>query len=194
MATNTNQNKNSDSSNQVDRALRWQEMSLEALHQEAEALGVTLQDQAEKADVIDALLNASTEIPEQAEPGHLISLHSRTDEAKALVLKARNIIVQNEQAGKTHSLFLQNREGNFYKQTNVPGARCNPETLARVLEIASPLPDGSQNALIADLKAHPENYETPLVVRMRRKNADDSYSSYCMIYCKKKQVLAEQAF
>lgn len=187
-------NTQTSTSNDVERALRWQEMALDELHAEATKLGIELTEQADKASIIDALLNASTEVPETAEAGHLISLHSRDQDAKELVLKARNVIVQNEQAGKTHSLFLQNREGNFYKQSNVPGARCNPETLARVLNIASPLPDGSQNQLIADLKAHPESFEQPLVVRMRRKNADDPYSNYVMLYCKRRQVLAEQTF
>lgn len=190
--TNTNTNQNNDSD--VERALRWQEMSLEDLHSEAEKLGIELKDQAEKADIIDALLSASTETPDTAEPGVLISLHSRDDSAKALVLTARNIILQNEEAGKTFSLFLQNKEGNFYKQTNVPGARIQPATLQKVLAIVSPLPDGSQSEVLAELRSNPSAFDEPLVVKMRRRNADNTYNSYVMLYVKRNQKLVEQTF
>lgn len=178
--------------NQLESALRFQNMSLDELRVEAERLGVVLQT-TDHGEIIDQLIAASVERPEKAEAGILISLHSRDAEAKETILKARNVIVQNEQAGKSFSMFLKNQEGSFYTQ-RAAGCRISNERLNDVLRIVSPLPDGSQDATLKQLRAAPESFEDPVLVRLRRRNQDGTYSSYVMLYLKKRQKLAEQNF
>lgn len=179
-------------SNTLESALRFQEMSLDELRTEAVKLGIQLQT-TDKADIIDALIAAGVQQPATAEAGFLVSLHSRTDEAKATIIQARNVILKNEQAGKVFSLFLKNQEGSFYTQRTA-GCRLSPERMDDILAIVSPLPDGTQDAVLAELKATPEKFEQPLLVRLRRRNQDGSYGSYVMLYVKRKQKLVEESF
>jgi hypothetical protein len=177
----------------LEEALRFQTMSLDELRDEANRLGVRLEKGAAQSEIIDALIAASVEQPATAESGILVSLHSQTEEARNLIVAARNVILQNEQAGKTFSMFLRNREGSFYTQ-RAPGCRLSMERLGAILDIATPLPDGSQEEALTGVQEHPEQWENPLLVRVRRRNSDGSYSNYVMLYLKKKQKLAEQSF
>lgn len=188
----TTATKTDSTTNDLESALRFQEMSLDQLRVEATKLGVALQT-TDHAEIIDALIAASVAQPVTAEAGMLISLHSRDDKARNTIISARNVILQNEQAGKTFSLFLKNREGSFYTQ-RAPGCRISMERLSDVLDIVSALPDGSQGQVLKDLVSDPTTFEEPVLVRVRRRNDDASYSSYIMMYVKRKQKLTEQSF
>lgn len=177
---------------ELENALRFQKMSLDELRVEATRLGVVLST-TDHGEIIDALIAASVEKPATAKAGTLVSLHSRDERARDIILRARNVILQNEQAGKTFSLFLKNREGSFYTQ-RAAGCKISLERLQDVLSIVSPLPDGSQTEMLTALAQNPEQFEEPILVRMRRRNDDGSYSNYCMLYVKEKQKLAEQSF
>lgn len=186
-ATKTNTNTST-----IDDALRFQEMSLDELRAEATRLGVALKT-TDHGEIIDALIAASVEQPATAEAGMLVSLHSRDERAREIIVKARNVILQNEQAGKTFSLFLRNREGSFYTQ-RAAGCKVSMERLGDVLSIVAPLPDGSQQESLTSLQSDPSAWEDPILVRLRRRNDDGSYSNYVMLYLKKRQKLAEQSF
>jgi hypothetical protein len=178
--------------NELATALKFQEMSLEELKVEADKLGVKLRT-TDKAEVIEALITASVQRPETAKPGMLISLHSQDDEALKTIVAARNVILQNTQAGKFFSLFLKNKEGDFYTQ-RAAGCKVSPERLESVLKIVTALPDGSQDEILQELKTQPEAFDEPLLVRVQRRNADGTYRHYVMLYVKHKQKLVEQAF
>jgi hypothetical protein len=178
--------------NDLEAALKFQEMSLDELRAEAAKLGVKLQT-TDSTEIIDQLIAASVEQPATAEAGMLFSLHSRDTEARNMILRARNVILQNEQAGKTFSLFLKNREGSFYTQ-RAPGCKVSPEKLAKIMRIISTLPDGSQTQVLEELETNPGAFEDPALVRLRRRNDDGSYSNYVMLYVKRKQKLVEQSF
>lgn len=175
--------------------LELAELNMEQLREQAELRGVKLKS-TDKAGMIDELISASVESPTEAQPGVLVSLHSRTDEAKALIKKVRNIMVKNEEGGKTFTLFLKNREGTFYNQKGMPGCRVSEENIDKIWAILSPLPDGSQDALLKDFRANPSKYEQPLLVRVVRKQSEGprDTTSYVMLYLKLKQKLVEETF
>jgi len=192
MTTNTKTNENTATKAWVND-LELASLTTEQLREQARLRKVTLTSN-DKADMIDEIISAGVEQPTAAKAGSLISLHSRTDEAKALINAARNVMTKNEAGKKTFTLFLQSREGQFYNQKFVPGCRVSPERLQDVIAITSPLPDGSQNELLVDVVEHPEKYEEPLLVRLPRRNQDGSSAQYVMLYIKLKQKLVEEKF
>lgn len=177
-----------------DAALKFQEMTLEQLRSKAKEMGVDIQSN-DRSEVIDELIAASVKLPEEAKPGFLVSMHSRTPEAAELVIDVRNRILSNQQAKVRKTLFLKNSKGASYTQS-APGIRITtPEGLKRVLDILTLTPDGSQEAEIAALRETPELFETPWLVYLRRTNSDGSARNYVMLYVKRKQdEIAEQTF
>ena len=77
----------------------------------------------------------------------------------------------------------------------MPGVRLTLNKIERVLELVTLLPDGSQNEVFEEFKTSPEKFPDPLLVHMRRRNGDGSFSNYVMFYIKRKQDnLVEQTF
>lgn len=143
----------------------------------------------DKAGMIDEIIAASVETPNAVEAGTLISLHSKTDKAKQTIAAIRNAQMVNQEGGITWSLFLKNKEGTFYYNKGVPGVVLSNERKQDIYEILSPLPDGSQDALIQEFKDHPENFKDPVLVRVSR-----TQLSFCMLYLSRKQKIVEQKF
>jgi hypothetical protein len=173
----------------------WEQDQLLA---KAKELGVQVEESADASDVIAAIVDAQTtaeSVSTSPEVGHLVSLHSRNDDAKALILAARNRIHANTDANRRAKLFLQDRNGNFYNR-QAEFVRVSRERMDQVLSIVTPLPDGSQDELIQEYRDNPETFQDPLLVRLRRRNGDkETFGHYVMLYLRKKQAqLAEQVF
>ncbi len=177
---------------ELDQAMKLQEMTLEQLQERATQLGVELQSD-DKTDLIQAILDKTEEVPEDAVEGHLVSLHSKTDDAVATIRKVRNIIATNEAAKKYVRVFRKNQDGNFF-MTRMPGCTLTRENLNKILEITSPLTDGSQDEILKDVTANPEKYEMALVRKRARNAKTQQVMSFIMLYVRKIQKVAEQAF
>lgn len=170
------------------------EETLEQLVKRARSLGVEMEEGDDKSDLIEAIIEASMDqvsgntVSEagEVETGMLFSIHSRTDEAKALIKAARNAILANEKANppRTFSLFLRDRNQDLYDRT-APGVRVSREKLPQVLDLVSLPPNGTQDEQFEAFKNNPDGYQDPLLVRLRRRNSDGSFGTYIMLYVRK---------
>jgi hypothetical protein len=174
-------------------ALTLKNMQLEELHEKAKALNIAVNG-LDRSELIEAIITAAAERGDEVEPGMLFSLHSRTDAAKEIIKSARNIIVQNEMGGTRFKLFLKNQQGSLYSSTTTGCKITNPANLARIMDAISALPDGSQEQTLRDFQETPDLFETPLLVLQSRRQEDDTYRSFVMLYLKKKTVIPEQSF
>lgn len=190
-----NENNPEDTMNQV---LALQEMTAEQLLAKAEELGVELQETAEQSEMIDALAakisnDAEPEVETEVEHGSLFSMHSRTDAAKALIRRARNKVYANKEAGVEFDLFVKNRNGDSY-QRRAPGVQLRQQNIEKVLDLVTPLEDGSQDEMFAEFKASPENFRPPVLVLITRRTQQGTYPSYIMLYLRRNQENLVETF
>lgn len=176
------------------------EESIEKLQSRAKGLGIEIAEKgANKASIIEALVEASmTEAKAQQEvqPGVLLALHTRHENAKELIRLANQRIQVNQYLNppRLFSLLLRNKEGELYTRT-VPGVRVSNERLPQILQLVVLPPDGAQNEEFDGFKKNPEAYEQPVLVRVARRNKDGSVRSYVMLYLQRKSTGAsEQVF
>lgn len=170
------------------KAFKLQKMDLSELQAEAIKLGVDLKTD-DKAKLIDAIISSSVTAPSSATAGILIPLHSRTEEAKNMVLDARNRALSNREAGSEIRLFQKNFKGNFYERT-VPGVHMKNETFARFVEHAANPLEGQQDEIDAALE-DPESFERPAVV-MVTKYQDNVQRNYMMLWLRRKNAVVVQ--
>lgn len=177
------------------------ELPIEKLKERAKTLGIKLKRGATKASVIEALVMASmteaeakAKVQQEPEAGVLLALHSRTEDAKALIRQANQRITMNQHLSppRVFTLFLRNREGELYTRT-VPGVRISKERLPAVLRLVVLPPDESQNKILEDFKKNPQEYEQPVLVRVARRNKDGSVRSYVMLYLRRTSTNTAEA-
>lgn len=185
--------------------LELHEESLDSLLERVKALGVQIKGSEDKASIIEVLVEAlmnneasggTTMASQEPNSGILIALHSRDEQAKALIRQANERITMNQHMSppRLFRLLLRNKDGELYSRT-VPGVRLSKERLPAVLRIVVLPPDESQNKILEDFKASPEHYEQPVLVRVARRNKDGSVRSYVMLYLQRKSTgTSEQVF
>jgi hypothetical protein len=187
----------------LSRDLELSNKSVQELIQLAEERKIKL-TATDKAGIIDEIIAASVEVPAEAEVGQLISLHSRDEKAKKVIAAVREVQMHNERAGVNFTLYLQTKEKVPYSQRVNQGAEVSRENLESVLHCLTPLKDGSQDALIKDIKANFENYKLYLVRVKRKSNqprpgqrlapGEQAMANYVMLYVEKKQKLSKKTF
>lgn len=194
MAVINQNNKSSD----LENNLRLQEMDLRQLRDEATRLKVKIQETDDKTAIIDAIISGDT--ISQMEPGILIPLATtfpdnpqKSQRATELMRAGRNIVVQNDAAGRRLRILLQNREGGFY-QNYVPGAPLTSDRLQELMEFIPALQDEKQEQAVEELENNPELFEQPLLVQVQRTARDGGKINYLMIYVIKKQQRALRSF
>lgn len=182
-----------------DQIIALQQLNFTSLKDKAAEVGAKISETMDQGEVIDAIVAKMTEAPDsetemKVEHGHLFSLHSRTDDAKHLIKNVRNYILANREAGVWFNLFLKNRDGDSYSR-RVPGVRCTPGNMKSVLDIITPLPDGSQDKILNEFKQDPSSFKDPVLVMMRRRTKYDRYMNYVMLYLQRRQEdIIEQTF
>lgn len=173
------------------------EVSLEELKNRAKELGVEIAEK-DKAEIIEAVIektasmNTTSASAQEIQPGVLFALHSRDEEAKELIQQARSRIVANELANRRFQLLLRNKEGEMYTRT-VPGVRVSEKRLPAVLRLLVLPPGGAQNEELNNFRENPDQYEQPVLVRVRRRNKDGSTGNYVMLYVRKKSMNTAEA-
>lgn len=173
--------------NQLEAQLELENLGVQELVVKAKELGIIVKT-TDKSELIAAIIEAGVSVSsDKTEAGMQVGLHSKTDEAKALIQSARNAIVTNEQNGKYFNCFLKNQAGVKYR-VRLPGVPVSAASLPRVLDIISTLPDGSQEETIKELKEHPENFKQPLLVRVRKKTGERTYQQFVMLYIERKST------
>ena len=167
----------------TNQAVRLQKMDLTDLKTEAKKLGVALTDTDDKSELISAIIAAGTSGEGSLEPFVLIPLHSRTKEAQELILRARNITLENEAAGQRIRLIQQNQDGNLYTR-QVAGTYLKLETFKQYVDTCA-VPFEGQETVINDLMDRPEEYEKPAIVRIF-KTQNGARRTYMMLAIRKK--------
>lgn len=173
----------------LDRALRYQESSFAELLAEAKQAGITVST-TNKEELIELLTRSPVNTAgQEGEFGFLISLHSRTDEAKALIQEARDNIFRNEdsgQRGQVRMLLKNNNDGKLYTQ-QAPGVRVTQlSTIQRIVNCIALTTDGSQEEIFSQLKNDPEGFEDVILVRLRRRGDGDNFVNFVMLYARRK--------
>lgn len=179
--------KKTETKSELETSLELQEMNIEELVAKAKELGVVLKT-TDKSAIIDEIIAAGVQGKSEAlESGTLLSLHTRTEEAAELVRSARQAIVNNEQGGQYFTVFLKNINGEKYSN-RIPGVRLSEARVPAILDLVCTVPDGSQDAILEEFKASPENFKQPLLVRVRRPNkaAGQGFQNFVMLYLERK--------
>lgn len=170
--------------------------NLDALIAKANELGVQVADTMDASDIIAAITerNEDKEGNQAMQPsvGMLFSLHSRTPEAKQLILDARNAITVNTDAKRKFDLFLEDREGRYYRR-EAEGVRVTSAKMQDVLTIVADLPNGpqreKQQKLLDDYNTNADEFQDPLLVHLKRRNNDGNGTGmYVMLYLRKKNA------
>lgn len=168
------------------------DMSTEELRGKASALGVVVSEDANHVDVLDAVVEAVQAEDGTTETTHGTILSIRTtfddaqksEDAKSLVTTARDRILQAQRQKNYTTMFLADKNGKHYTQ-RAPYIRMKPETVQRVLDLVTLLPDGSQDQLVADFKATPEQFNEPVLVLVTRR-VGEQFRPFVMLYIDRK--------
>jgi hypothetical protein len=118
----------------------------------------------------------------------------KTESAAQIMRKARNKILANQKNKMFTTLFQKNREGNSYTR-RVPYVRLTLQNINKVLDLTSPLSDGSQDQVLKDFRQDPSQFQEPMLILKRSLNRDGSTGLYVMLYLERKEgETVEQTF
>ena len=168
------------------------DMTTEELLGKASALGLTVKDDANHTDVLGAIVEAvqAEEVTNEATHGTILSIRTtfddaqKSEDAKSLVTTARDRILQAQRQKNYTTMFLADKVGKHYTQ-RAPYIRMKPETVQQVLDLVTLLPDGSQDQLVADFKAAPEQFNEPVLVLVTRR-LGEQFRPFVMLYIDRK--------
>jgi hypothetical protein len=169
-----------------------QDMTTEELLGKASALGLTVKEDANHTDVLDAIVEAvqAEDATNETTHGTILSIRTtfddaqKSEDAKSLVTTARDRILQAQRQKNYTTMFLADKNGKHYTQ-RAPYIRMKPETVQRVLDLVTLLPDGSQDQLVADFKAAPEQFNEPVLVLVTRR-LGEQFRPFVMLYIDRK--------
>jgi hypothetical protein len=189
MATRTNTaQQSSNSTSDIERSLKLQEMSLTDLLAEAKRLGVKVTS-TDKSDVIAALIQGPS--LDVVRNGFLIALNTQTPERTALVKRINQAITQNIDArARRVECTLYNSVSKDYYVASYPGVPVlhDSPNLAAIQDATSFSGENEANdelnKVVQEFRDDPSMFETMALVRVTR-NLDGRPQNFAMLYVRK---------